>query len=68
MTLDKPLPVRLREMWLSGTQNGMSREEFSVIQSRELDQLAAIWTRALQLPGRFRRWHLARDRPLARYQ
>jgi SAM-dependent methyltransferase len=51
MTLDKPLPTRLREMWLSGTQNGMSREEFNVIQSGELDQLAAIWTRALQLPG-----------------
>ena len=52
MTLDKPLPVRLREMWLSGTQKGMSREEFAVMQQRELDQLAAIWTRALQLPGR----------------
>lgn len=52
MTLDKPLPIRLREMWLSGTQNGMSREEFNVIQSRELDQLAAIWTHALQLPDR----------------
>ena len=52
MTFDKPLPVRLREMWISGMQNGLSREEFNVIQSRELDQLAAIWTRALQLPGR----------------
>jgi hypothetical protein len=52
VTLDKLLPVRLREMWLSGTQNGMSREEFAVIQERELDQLAGIWTRALQLPGR----------------
>jgi SAM-dependent methyltransferase len=52
VTLDKPLPVRLREIWLSGTQNGMSREEFAVMQQRELDQLAGIWTRALQLPGR----------------
>jgi mycofactocin glycosyltransferase len=52
VTFDKPLPVRLREMWISGMQNGLSREEFNVIQSRELDQLAAIWTRALQLPGR----------------
>ena len=51
MTLEKLLPTRLREMWLSGTQNGMSREEFNVIQSREVDQFAAIWIRALKLPG-----------------
>jgi SAM-dependent methyltransferase len=51
VTLEKLLPTRLREMWLSGTQNGMSREEFNVIQSREVDQFAAIWIRALKLPG-----------------
>src|SRR5260370_26398571 len=50
--LELVLWENLREMWLSGTQNGMSREEFNVIQSREVDQFAAIWTRALQLPGR----------------
>ncbi|MGD0075094.1 MAG: class I SAM-dependent methyltransferase [Candidatus Binataceae bacterium] len=51
MTFDKLLAVRLREMWLSAAQNGMSSEECTMMQKRALDQFAAIWARALQLPG-----------------
>jgi SAM-dependent methyltransferase len=51
VTLDKLLPVRLREMWLGAAQNGISSSDFAAMQKRELDQFAAIWTRALQLPG-----------------
>jgi 2-polyprenyl-3-methyl-5-hydroxy-6-metoxy-1,4-benzoquinol methylase len=51
VTLDKPLPVRLREMWRTAEQNGMSLDDCVAAQKRELDQFAAIWTRALQLPG-----------------
>ena len=51
MTLDKPLCIRLRELWLSVEQNRMSRDEFAAIEKRELDQFVAIWTRALRLSG-----------------
>lgn len=47
----KHLSVRLRELWESAEQNGMSSDQCTAKEKRELDEYAAIWTRALLLPG-----------------
>jgi 2-polyprenyl-3-methyl-5-hydroxy-6-metoxy-1,4-benzoquinol methylase len=47
----KPLSVRLREMWHNAAQAGMSSDEGAARQRHELDEYAAIWKRALMLPG-----------------
>jgi 2-polyprenyl-3-methyl-5-hydroxy-6-metoxy-1,4-benzoquinol methylase len=47
----KPLSIRLREMWQSAGQVGMSSDECAASQQRELDEFAAIWRWALLLPG-----------------
>jgi SAM-dependent methyltransferase len=47
----KLLSVRLRELWNGADKNGMSSEQCAAQQQRELDECAAIWTRALILPG-----------------
>lgn len=44
------LSVRLRDLWQSAERNGMSPDECTAKQKRELDEYAAIWTRALLLP------------------
>jgi ubiquinone/menaquinone biosynthesis C-methylase UbiE len=46
----KPLPVRLREMW-NGATDDQSRQQCAASQRLELNEYAAIWTRALLLPG-----------------
>jgi 2-polyprenyl-3-methyl-5-hydroxy-6-metoxy-1,4-benzoquinol methylase len=51
VTVDKLLSVRLREMWRDADQKGMSSADCQATQKRELDQFAAIWARALLLPG-----------------
>jgi hypothetical protein len=47
----KHLSVRLRDLWQSADQNGMSSDQCATKQKQELDEYAAIWTRALLLPG-----------------
>ncbi len=47
----KPLSIRLREMWRSAVEAGMSSDECAARQQRELDEYAAIWRQALLLPG-----------------
>jgi len=50
MAPNKPLSVRLREMWLHAQQNGMSAQECTRQQEVELNKYAATWRRALLLP------------------
>ncbi len=45
------LPVRLRDLWLTADQKGISSDECAAIQERELKQFATIWKNALLLPG-----------------
>jgi SAM-dependent methyltransferase len=45
------LSVRLRELWHSAGQNGCLSDECAANEKRELDEYAAIWNRALVLPG-----------------
>lgn len=47
----KLLPVRLREMWESAQQKGMSSQQCMANQDRELEQYTALWKRALLLPN-----------------
>ena len=47
----KLLPVRLRELWNNAQQNNLSSGEWAASQRQELDECAAIWTRALLLRG-----------------
>lgn len=51
MPLNQLLPVRLAEMWRNAAQNGLSSDECTARQQRELDQYARIWNSALLLPG-----------------
>jgi SAM-dependent methyltransferase len=45
------LSVRLRELWHSGGQNGCPFDQCAANEKRELEEYAAIWNRALMLPG-----------------
>ena len=47
----KLLPVRLRELWNNSQLNNLSFDEWTRRQNLELDEYAAIWTRALLLPS-----------------
>jgi mycofactocin glycosyltransferase len=47
----KLLPVRLRELWNEAASNNLSSDECVRRQNLELEEYAAIWTRALLLPG-----------------
>jgi SAM-dependent methyltransferase len=46
----KLLPIRLRELWATSRGNNLSSDEWARRQNLELDECAAIWTRALLLP------------------
>lgn len=46
----KLLPVRLRELWSNAPLNNLTSDECARRQNLELDEYAAIWTRALLLP------------------
>jgi len=46
----KLLSLRLQELWEGAEKNGMSYAQCAAQQRRELDECAAIWTRALILP------------------
>jgi mycofactocin glycosyltransferase len=46
----KLLPVRLRELWNNARLNNLTSDECARRQNLELDEYAAIWTRALLLP------------------
>jgi SAM-dependent methyltransferase len=45
------LAVRLRELWEGASRNGLSPNQCGSLQKLELDEFAAIWGRALMLPG-----------------
>jgi mycofactocin glycosyltransferase len=47
----KILPARLRELWSSARQNNLSRDDCASRQQLELDEYAAIWSRALLMTG-----------------
>lgn len=46
----KLLPIRLRELWATSRRNNLSSDEWARRQNLELDECAAIWTRALLPP------------------
>jgi hypothetical protein len=47
----KLLSERLRELWNGADKNGLSSAQCAEQQQRELEECAAIWRRALVLPG-----------------
>lgn len=51
MTKNKPLPARVQDLWLTAKRLGTSSEQCTAEQQRELDECAAIWSRALMLPA-----------------
>jgi mycofactocin glycosyltransferase len=51
MTKNKPLPARVQDLWLTAKRLGTSSEQCAAEQKRELDECAAIWSRALMLPA-----------------
>jgi 2-polyprenyl-3-methyl-5-hydroxy-6-metoxy-1,4-benzoquinol methylase len=48
---DELLPVRLRELWTTAEQKGISRDECIAAQGRELEARARIWRGALLMPN-----------------
>ncbi len=48
---DELLPVRLRELWTTAEQKGISRDECIAAQERELEARARIWRDALLMPN-----------------
>jgi SAM-dependent methyltransferase len=47
----KLLAVRLRELWEGASRNGLSPDQCGSLQKLELDDYAAVWNRALLMPG-----------------
>jgi len=48
---DELLPARLRELWRTAEQKGISRDECIATQERELEACARIWRDALLMPN-----------------